>query len=162
MASLTYEWERPPQLQVWRLCRKHDNNPNYRSEKCPIVELKEILHTELIDTVPFESSKVDGFTATARHRVPCNHRSLLRSNGVFLLFKDILEIKDEKKKLAVHAAPYKSDEVIKKQAHFCLSDTAISHKNSAWDANSKDSQNYNSGSESKDNTKNSVVLTINT
>ncbi|EFJ28882.1 hypothetical protein SELMODRAFT_410704 [Selaginella moellendorffii] len=80
----------------------------------------------------------------------------------FLLLKDILEIKDEEKKLVVHTALHKSEEVIEKQAHFCLSDTAISHKNNAWDANSEDSQDYNSGSESEDNTKNSIVFTINT
>ncbi|XP_002983393.2 phospholipase A(1) LCAT3 [Selaginella moellendorffii] len=246
MASLTHEWERPPQLQVWRRHRKHDNNPRhvklhsygplecvsvmeaalkentlsyddktipipfnrcilewanesrrlwfsaklpkdfkfyniygtscktpfdvcYGSEKCPIVELKEILHTEAdfkyVDgdgTVPSESSKADGFTATARHGVPGNHRGLLRSNAVFLLLKDILEIKDKEKKVAVHAAPHKSEEAIEKQAQFCLSDTAMSHKNSNWDANSEDSQDYNSGSESEDNTENSVVFTINT
>ncbi|EFJ21112.1 hypothetical protein SELMODRAFT_417761 [Selaginella moellendorffii] len=131
--------------------------------------IKEILYTEVdfkyVDgdgMVPSKSSKDVGFTATARHRVPGDHCSLLRSNEVFFLLKDILEIKDEEKKLVVHTALHKSEEVIKKQACFCLSNTTISHKNSAWDTNSEDSQDYNSGSKSKDNTENSVVFTINT
>ncbi|EFJ08519.1 hypothetical protein SELMODRAFT_428848 [Selaginella moellendorffii] len=132
-------------------------------KKCLIVELKaNFKYVDGDGTVPSKSSKDVGFPATARHRVPGDHRSLLRSNEVFLLLKDILEIKDEEKKLVVHTALHKSEEVIEKQARFCLSDTAISHKNSAWDANSEDSQDYNNGSKSEDNTENSVVFTINT
>ncbi|EFJ28883.1 hypothetical protein SELMODRAFT_410705 [Selaginella moellendorffii] len=84
-----------------------------KSEKCPIVELKEILHSEAdfkyVDRegmVPSKSFKADGFTTTMRHGVPNNHCSLIRSNKVFLLLKDILDIKDEEKKLAVHAAQH--------------------------------------------------------
>ncbi|EFJ08481.1 hypothetical protein SELMODRAFT_428851 [Selaginella moellendorffii] len=132
-------------------------------KKCLIVELKaNFKYVDGHGTVPSKSSKDVGFPATVRHRVPGDHRSLLRSNEVFLLLKDILEIKDEEKKLVVHTALHKSEEVIEKQARFCLSDTAISHKNSAWDANSEDSQDYNNGSKSEDNTENSVVFTINT
>ncbi|EFJ11976.1 hypothetical protein SELMODRAFT_425800 [Selaginella moellendorffii] len=135
---------------------------SYESEKCLIVELKEILHTEA-DFKYVDGAGMDvGFIETTRHGVLGDHCSLLRSNEVFFLLKDILEIKDEEKKLVVHTTLHKSEEVIKKQARFCLSDTAISHKNSAWDTNSEDSQDYNSGSESKDNTENSVVFTINT
>ncbi|EFJ08482.1 hypothetical protein SELMODRAFT_428854 [Selaginella moellendorffii] len=133
------------------------------AKKCLIVELRaNFKYVDGDGTVPSKSSKDVGFTTTVRHRVPGNHRSLLRSNEVFLLLKDILEIKDEEKKLVVHTALHKSKEVIEKQARSCLSDTAISHKNSTWDTNSEDTQDYNSGSKSEDNTENSVVFTINT
>ncbi|EFJ35111.1 hypothetical protein SELMODRAFT_404965 [Selaginella moellendorffii] len=119
----------------------------YGGEKCLIVELKEILHSvaKYMDgdgTVPSKSSK-EAQAIANQTRCSSSSKTSWRS----------------KMKLVVHIALHKSEEVIEKQAHFCLSNTAISHKNSTWDANSEDSQDYNSGSKSEDNTENSVVFT---
>nr|AZM65210.1 diacylglycerol acyltransferase 11 [Vitellaria paradoxa] len=74
----------------------------YGSETSPIEDLSEVCHSmpqySYVDgdgTVPLESAKVDGFAATARVGIACEHRELLSNETVFRLIRKWLGIEDK-------------------------------------------------------------------